>query len=279
MAGGNLILNSAPSWQKTGNYKKGIKNKQRKLMYSKKSKKNIEKIVDRRINGKAETKHATKKVEQFSVNDTPSAGGIHQIVPNVSEVFADNGREGNKIQPTSLKIDMQLWHQAPTSLNTENHCYYGVRVMIVQPRQFRGLTQIQANADSWLSVLLKDGGSNIGFDQSKPYSLTLPINSDAIITYYDKVYYEHFPRVNASATTPTSYIYSLEHSRQATKNLKINLKVSKKSFKYDANVNTGLTPDNYNPVLLVGIVNMNGLVQSNSYMILNFTSKLSYKDF
>lgn len=279
MAGGNLILNSAPSWQKMGNYKKGIKNKIRKRMYKKKSSNAIVRIVDKRISQKAETKHAVKTVSFFSINDNPASGQVHQVVPSISETFADNGREGNRIQPVSLKLDLQLWHQAPTSINTENHCYYGIRVMVVQPRQFQGLTQIQANADTWLSSLLKEGGTNIAFDQSQPKSMTLPINSDEIITYYDKKYYEHFPRVNASATLPTNYIYQLEHSRQATKNLSISLKVAKKTFKYDANVGTGLTPNNYCPVLIIGIVNMNGVVQSSSFGYLNFTSKLAYKDF
>lgn len=241
--------------------------------------KTVEKIVDKRITIKAEPKHAVKNVSFFGVNDNPSSGQIHQIVPSISEVFADNGREGNRISPTSLRLSLQLWHQAPTSINTENHCYYGVRVMIVQPRQFQGLTQIQANADTWLSSLLKDGGTNVAFDQSQPKSMTLPINSDEIITYYDKKYYEHFPRVNASAPLPTSYIYQFEHSKQATKNLNISLKVSKKTFKYDANVGTGLTPNNYCPVLIIGVVNMNGVVQSSSFMYLNYSSNLTYRDF
>lgn len=279
MAGGNLILQAAPAWQNKKNYSKGIKNKVRRRMYKKKAKSDIVKIVDSRISQHAETKHAIKTVSFFAINDNPAVGQVHQIVPSISEVFADNGREGNRIQPTSLKIDMQIWHQAPTSINTENHCYYGIRVMIVQPRQFQGLTQIQANADTWLSSLLKEGGTNVAFDQSQPKSMTLPINSDEIITYYDKKYYEHFPRVNASATLPTNYIYQLEHARQATKNLSVSLKVSKKTFKYDALAGTGLTPNNYNPVLIIGIVNMNGVVQSSSFGYLNFTSKLAYKDF
>ncbi len=279
MAGGNLILNSAPTWQKPGNYKKGVKRTKRRRMYSKKGKNSIVKIIDERIQKKAEPKHAQFSQLSTVVNDNPAAGNIYQVVPNISEVFADNGRNGNAINPTSLRLKLCLWHLPPASINTDNHTFYAIRVMIVQPKQFRGLAQIQSNSETWLSTLLRDGGTTVGFNQASMKSILLPINSDAITTYYDKVYYEHFPRVNASTTIPTSYVYAIEESRLATKTLNINMKVKNKIFHYDALVNSGLTPDNYNPVLIIGVCNVNGYTQTTSNMTLNFSSTLTYRDY
>lgn len=241
--------------------------------------KNFEKKVMKVIHKEAEDKHATILQTATMVNDNLTAGGIFQTVPNTVIGTTSNGREGDEINPKSLIIKLNLNHQIAPIAGSNNNTYYGIRVMVVQPRQFRGLTEIQTNTNSWLSNLFRDGGTKVAWAQNNPRSMLLPINSDEIITYYDKSYYNTFPRVDKSATLPTNYVYPIELSKVGTRNLLIKLKVKSKKFKYDASVNSGLTPVNYNPVLLIGICNMNSFTESSSGMQIQYYSQLTYEDF
>lgn len=239
---------------------------------------NFKKKVLKVIHSQNENKHATTSTTLRIINDAPSTTDMFQIIPNISAGTGDNARVGDEIKPLSLRVRMTLDHLPPINVNSTARTYYGIRVMIVQPRQFRGLIQIAANADTWLSNLLRDGGTKIAFNVANPKSVMLPINSDEIITYYDKVYYESFPNVYQSATAPTSYIYQTEWQKYGHKELALSLKVSKKTFKYDSNVNSGLTPVNYNPVLIVGICNMHGTTDVTSNLSFSYTSQLTYED-
>lgn len=240
----------------------------------------FKKKVMKVISSVAEDKHAAKVQTPTVIPDVPVISSIFQLVPDTSVNANDNGRVGDEILAKSLSIKMSLNHITPASINVNDHIYYGVRVMIVQPRQFRGLTQIQANSDTWLSSLLRDGGSKVAWTKNNPRSMYLPINSDEIITYYDRKYFEHIPRINASGTLPTSYIYELTNPRSTIKELSLNLKVNRKKFKYDATVNGGLTPTNFNPVLIVGICNMTGYTNatSDSGMYFSYAATLTYED-
>lgn len=226
----------------------------------------------------AEDKHAATSVISRVISDAPNTTDMFQLIPNITAGTGDNNRVGDSINARSLRLKLIIDHLPPVTPNSAAHLYYGIRVMIVQPRQFRGLSQIQSNADTWLSNLLRDGGTKTAFAQNNPKSMLLPINSDEIITYYDKCYYETFPEVYQSTTAPTSYIYQTEWLKYGHKEISLALKVGKKMLKYDSSVNSGLTPTNYNPVLIIGVCSMQSTTQSGSNCMVSYHSQLTYED-
>ena len=73
-----------------------------------------------------------------------------------------------------------------------------------------------------------------------------PINTDCCTKYYDKVFYVQNPLAGA---TPQQII-CLCLTRLASFSKTINLK--NKLLKYDVDIDSGLTPVNFNPTLLIG---------------------------
>lgn len=230
------------------------------------------------IHRQAEKKHVATSAINNIINDTPSTSYIYQILPNMSVGTGDANRIGDEVRARSFKLKMLLDHAPPVTANSSAHTYYGIRVMIVQPRQFRGLSQIQTNADTWLSNLFRDGATKTGWSSASAKSMMLPINTEEIIVYHDKSYYENFNTVIQSTTAPTTFIYSMNQTEHGHKELVMHIKCANKALKYDSSVNSGLTPVNFNPVLLVGICNLNGVTLTSSNMNLSWFSELTYED-
>lgn len=231
------------------------------------------------VSRKAENKLIATSINNSILNDAPtSSSNIMQILPNMLNGTGTNQRVGDEVTLKSFNVKLLLDHAPPITANSAAHTYYGIRVMIVQPKQFRGWSQISANADSWLASLFRDGATNIGFNTASPKAVLMPINTDEITVYYDKVYYENFVTISQSATAPTTYITSYNQTQWGHKELSINLKVNGKKLRYDASVNSGLTPTNFNPCLVVGICNLNGTTVTSSNMNFSMYSVVKFED-
>lgn len=247
----------------TGPYSK-LKTK--KTYNSKAFKQAVQAVVSKN----AETKSAFN--QQYSINFNSginSGGDALQLLPNITNGTGDNARIGDQIRGQVLRckgfIASNLTYQS------YSNCRLGVRVMVVQPKMYSDLTAITNNASTWMATLLKKGGTTTGFTGIVP-DLMADINTDAITKYYDKVFYVNTPYVATSVGDLATY--------NSIKFFKFNLKLRNKLLKYDSSISSGLTPTNYNPVLLLGYVHLDGSSADTltTQVTLSCDSYLDYED-
>lgn len=211
----------------------------------------MSKAIQRLIHKNVETKQSFHERATASYNSgINSSGDATRVLPNVGKSNDDNGRNGDQITVRSLVIKGAIVYNPSTGqYGTYGNARIGVRLMVVQPRQYFNLDDVQNNAATWLSYLLKKGGATATFTGALS-DLWAPINSDAIIKYYDKVIYMDAPY---QATAVGSVLMG-----QSTKLFSIPLKVKNKILKYDTNVSGGVQPTNYAPVVIMGYAHMDG---------------------
>lgn len=210
--------------------------------------KTLVKQVKSILHKEIETKTSYIAINNASTNQQISqAGDCLQILPNVSVGTADNNRIGDTIRAQRLRIKGFI----TTVLNQTGAgaCRLGMRMMIVQPKQFQDLAFIQSS--TWLTYLLKKGGATGAFTGVIP-DLMADINREAVTVYYDKVFYINSPYLLTAVgdVTVSNSVKFFSHT----------MKLNYKQLKYDSNVNSGLTPVNFNPVILLGYVHLDGSV-------------------
>jgi len=203
------------------------------------------------MRGQVETKQAFHAVGPTSYNSGINAiGDATKILPSVSQGTNDSQRIGDQL--TGLKLTVKgaiVYNPSTGQYGTYANSRLGVRMMIVQPRQYSNIDDVQSNAAAWLSLLLKKGSSSSAFTGTLS-DLWAPINSDYIIKYYDKVFYMDAPY---QATAVGSTVMG-----NSTRIFKHTLKLRNKVLKYDSSVSSGSQPVNYAPVLLIGYTHMDG---------------------
>jgi len=199
-----------------------------------------------------------------------SAGDIQQVVANLGNGTGDYQRIGDQIR--AQKLQVKGWMAMTLSyLTSASASRIGVRLMIVQPKFYGGLTEIAANTGNWLGTLLKKGGTTTGFSGAVS-DLQSPINTDAITKYYDRVFYLNLPysqtAVGEASTVGSTRFFSM------SKNLR------NKLMKYDSSVGSGLTSTQFNPVLLCGYVHLDGSAADvvNTQIQLNYDAMLQFQD-
>lgn len=245
----------------------------RKKSYKKKASikpsKALTKAVKSIIHKQTETKSAYAQTFTSTFNAPISvAGDVIQIVPNLTNGTLDSNRIGDQIRAQSLKIKGFI--ASNLSFTSLTGCRLGVRLMIVQPKQYGDLGAIQAFASTWLTYLLKKGGSVVPFAGNIP-DLFADINTDAITKYYDKVFYINTPYLQ-TAVGDTSTFNSVKFFQHT-------MKLKNKLLKYDSNVNAGVTPVTFNPVMFVGYVKLDGsAVDANVQISLSNDCYLYYED-
>jgi len=215
----------------------------------------------------------TKTVYQANTNQyynasITSAADIIQILPNCVNGTTDHSRIGDTIRGQRLRIKGFL----STQLNVTgaSNCRIGVRMMIVQPKQFSDYTYVLSQATTWLTSLLKRGSTTVAFT-GLPQDLFSDINREAITCYYDKVMYFQSPYLLTAAGDVSVH--------NSTRFFNINLNLRNKILKYDNDINAGLTPVNFNPVLILGYVKLDGSAPDILVQLQNTTdSYLDYED-
>lgn len=267
--------------KKTSSYGKKKNGYRKKTMSKSKSNKAFVKKVKTIIKADIEDKQAYNN--QFSQIQSynsaiNSSGDCAILVPNIANGTADNARIGDQIRGKALKVQGHLITRFTGSTGTTyyQNCRIGVRLFIVQPKSFLSQGGITSNATTWQATLLKKGGTTSGFTGliSDLYS---PVNTDAITVYYDKVFYVQNPYSNAVfGSTMSNLLMPNETCRFFGKTIKLRNKV----LKYDANIDSGLTPTQFNPVMIMGYAYLDGsspdTVTTN--LAMSYVSTLNYED-
>jgi len=230
------------------------KSTRRIVRKSGKPSKALTKAVKSIIHKQAETKEAYHAIDNVAFNSGINAtGDMQRVLPNIGVGTAENERIGEQLRLQSLSIKGHMY--LSTANNSVSNARIAVRMFVVQPKNLQGFPDASATT-SWLSKLLKKGGSNVGFTGIIS-DLYAPINTDMITCHYDKVSYITMPFIfNQTLGVPTqAYTSTAWDMVNSTKFFNINLKVKNKLLKYDKDYST-LQPTSYTPILVVGYVHL-----------------------
>lgn len=231
------------------------------------------KAVQRIIHKDVETKQAFASLPSTAFNSGITAvGDIQNLVPTITNGTGDNARIGDQIRGIKMVTKGAIVYSPSLgSFGSYANSRLAVRLMVIQPRYMSDYATIYANFSSWSNALLKKGGTTTGFSGTLS-DLWAPINSDAIIKYYDKIHYIQGPYERTAVGG-----YQMLGS---TKFFNISLKMRNKLLRYDANVSTGLQPTNYAPVLLCGYTHLDGSSPdtTSTAIVLQFDTIFSYED-
>lgn len=213
--------------------------------------KNFVKKVQKIIHADVESKQGYKSLAPTNFNSgIDIAGEAFQVLPQIPQGTNESSRIGNQIKAQTLTLTGAIsWSPSAGQFGTFANARLGVRVFIIQPRNFSDTVSAQNNFSTWAPYLLQKGSTTTAFTGAIN-DLWAPINSEAIITYYDKVHYiTGLYQANATGTA---------QMLGATKIFKAIMKVRNKTLKYDSNVSSGLLPSNYAPLFCVGYAHMDG---------------------
>jgi len=249
---------------------KKAKRSYRRKNVTKKAKpsKSLTKMVQQIIHKDAETKQAFTTLAPTYFNSGISViGDMLQIFPSINNSTADNGRIGDQIRAQSLVIKGAL--QISGASSSYSNSRVAVRLFVVQPKNLGDYTNITFS-NTWLSSLLRKGGVTTAFTGVMS-DLWAPVNTDHITKYYDKVFYLDSAYVSVAGTSTTG---------NSVKFFNIPMKMKNKLIRYDTALNSGLTPVNYNPIMLCGYVHMDGSSPDTvtTAVSCQFDSILNYED-
>lgn len=222
----------------------------RRRLYKKGAKrsKGFKKAVQRIINKNAENKESFTNISNVTFNSgINSAADIQWVVPDMTQGSADNQRIGHQIRARYLTV--RGYVASNLTYTTSNQCRLGIRIMIVQPKPYPSADSVYDNATTWQAGLLKKGGTTTNFT-GVTSDLMAPINRDLITVYYDKVIYINTPYMITSEGSANTYNTVRFFSKK--------FKLRNKLLRYDVNNNSGLSPVNWNPVLICGYCHLDG---------------------
>lgn len=209
------------------------------------------KAVQKIIHKNVESKQAFHSLATTSYNSGINAtGDAPRVVPTILQGTAEDNRIGEQITAQSLKVKGAIVYNPSTGqYGTYANSRIAVRLMIVQPRQYSNLDDVQANIATWCNTLLKKGSNSVAFTGILS-DLWAPINSDAIIKYYDRLFYMSAPYQQTAVGSTLM--------GNSTKFFNISLKLRNKILKYNSLVASGQQPTNYAPVVLLGYAHLDG---------------------
>lgn len=257
-----------------------IKRRPKKIISSKSSKsfaKKVKAIIHKDVETKQAFNNQFSQIQSYN-SAINSSGDCAVLIPNIANGTTDNARIGDQIRAQKLTIKGHLITRFTGSTGTTyyQNCRIGVRMFIVQPKSFLSINNITSNATTWQSTLLKKGGTTSGFT-GVISDLYAPVNTDAITCYYDKVFYVQNPYSNAVfGSTMSNLLMPTGTCKFFSKTLKLRNKL----LKYDATIDSGLTPVAFNSVLIMGYCYLDGsspdTVTTN--LAMSYVSTLDYED-
>ena len=233
------------------------------------AKKNFAAKVMSVVNKSSETMLATQTQPLVGFNSGITVvGDMMRVIPQIAQGDDDNNRKGDQISAFKLDLRGHLIMGA-TYTNTSADTRIAVRVIMAQPRNLADFNSVIAS-NVWLQHLIKRGSTSTSFTGTIQ-DLYSDINTDRIICWYDKIFYLSIPQT-LTAAGAIDYKYT-------TKLFRIVLNWKNKILKYDT-LDSGLSPTNFSPVLLMGYCHLDGSGPDtvDTQCSLAFNSNLYYKD-
>lgn len=234
---------------------KATKSAKKAIKAAKKS--NFEKAVKKIINKVEETKQAYYKSSTSDAlttfnSEITSSGDMLQIIPNISKGTAEHERIGQEILCQRLRIQGHIRYSPSSAVNDSGRANIAVRMMIVSNKIRPSYPDVNTTL-SPLSQLLRKGGTTTAFTGLLS-DLYADINSTLWTKHYNKVIYLNQPMM---IQPPTAGLSSgFQDLQNIIKFFNIDIKMNKKLL-YDDNINSGITPTNFGPIMLLGYVYLN----------------------
>lgn len=231
------------------------------------------------IHAENETKEAyTPFALTYFNSSIAAAGDSCRLIPNIAAGTADNQRIGDQIRAQKLILKGLINFPPITGTTLQNNpgaTRIAVRMMIVTPKSYPNWAQASGST-AWMDYLLKKGGTTSGFTGSC-FDLWAPVNRDAVTLHYNKVFYMNQPYVLHNGSTTDVAMSTAGVTRHFSKTFNFKNSV----FKYDAGVDSGLTPVNKGMILVLGYCYTDGSTSPdviNTRVTLQYETRLLYED-
>lgn len=254
-------------------FPKGKRKSFRKKTLAKASSKAFTKKVQSIIKADVETKQAYHILPPTNFNSgIDIVGDAIRVFPQISQGINESSRIGNQLRAQTLKLTGAIsWSPSAGQFGTFANARLGVRIFVIQPRNFSDTVSAMNNFTSWAPTLLQKGASTSAFTGAIN-DLWAPLNTEAFIKYYDKVIYLT-GIYQASASGQTQMI-------GATKIFKAVMKLRNKIIKYDNGISSGILPSNYAPLFLIGYAHMDGSAPDtlSTAITVQWDAVLNYED-
>jgi len=206
----------------------------------------MRKIAKQVVNGHAETKFATRVVENNIVhNSAISSGDFTDILPRIVQGADDYNRVGDTIRPTKLVIRGLV--SMDRTYATDNKVVL-VRIVVLSSKATKNLTATTSLFGTYSGELLHpnlDGGPQVKSFAGDQNDLHYPINTDLFIVHYDKVH-----RIAMVAADGGSLEENPAGYFRWSKTIKLPAKLT-----YDVGANT---PNNFCPFYGIGYAYADG---------------------
>lgn len=206
-----------------------------------------------------------------------AVGDMLQIVPAVTQGTGDSNRSGDQIRSKNLNVKGFVRLVTNEVADSTALPQVMVRLMVVSMKQCSSY-----NATAFgpaLAQLLRKGNTTSAFSGVLS-DLYAPINTDAWTVHHDQKFYLNQSYMNAQGSSPPS-TYLMHDIKNTIKFFNINVKCKNKLLKYDSGVNSGQTPVNFAPYLLLGYAYLDGTTSGdvlNTNVGMNYITTMNFED-
>lgn len=234
---------------------------------------NMVRTVKQIVSSLTETKQAF-----YTTGDAPvkfnsgidSLGDMRDVLPQITQSTADNGRIGDQIRAKSLNIKGFIKLDIAPTIGTTGMPNVVVRMLVVSLKSKTNFTEATSSVTP-LGSLIKKGGTTTTFS-GVLRDVNAPINTDMWTVHSDKKYYLKQDYVNGSQG-PMDVSNTVRF-------FNIRLKCKNKLLKYDSSISSALLPTNYGPMILLGYSFLDGTTPDtvNTRVGLQYDTILNYED-
>lgn len=241
----------------------------------------FKKMVQSVISQDVETKMAYYSQSNSSLtgfnSGINSTGDYLRLVPLISKGTADNERVGNQVKAQALSVRGYM----RATINSNSGIGTGlpqmvVRVFCVSLKEKSAWNNITSSTTP-LTSLLDKGGTTTAWTGILS-DIYAPVNRNIFTVHDDKLYYLTQSQLigQPDATDPVI----ATDTREAVRFFKFNIKCKDKLIRYDDIIESGTSPTNFNPFLLIGYAYLSGeapdTVSTNLYT--NYITTFKYED-
>jgi len=231
----------------------------RKRKVSRKPTSAFKKMVKSVISADVETKMAfhtssTSSLTLFN-SGINSTGDYLRLVPLIANGTADNQKVGNQIKAQALSVQGYLRATSiPNSNTSQSLPQMVVRVFCVSLKEKSAWNNITSSTTP-LTTLLDKGGATTAWTGILS-DIYAPVNRNVFTVHDDKLYYLTQNQMTGQVDATDPVIAT--NVREAIRFFKFNVKCKDRLIKYDSIIESGESPVNFNPFLLVGYAYLSG---------------------
>jgi len=241
----------------------------------------FKKMVKSVISADVETKMAhyassTSSLTSFN-SGINSTGDYLRLVPVITNGLEANQKIGDQVKAQALNVQGYVRAVSnPNSNTAQNLPQMVVRIFCVSLKEKSAWNNITSSTTP-LTSLLDKGGTTTAWTGILS-DIYAPVNRNIFTVHGDKLYYLSQNQMTGQ-TDATDPVIATD-VREAIRFFKFNIKCKDKLLRYDSIIESGSTPTNFNPFLLVGYAYLSGdspdTITTN--LGVHYTSMLKYED-